>query len=112
MGNILACTQAIAAYTENVDELTFIQSGLIRDAVIHRLVVLGEACNTILKHHPNFETQYPSIPILKPYDLRNVLVHEYARVDYELLWSITQNEVTDLQSHIQAQFPNVLPIDY
>lgn len=47
LGHILAAIERIDRHTANIEEMGFLASELIQDAVIRNLEVIGEAANNI-----------------------------------------------------------------
>jgi len=77
LADILESIQRIQSYTEGGIE-TFAQTPMIQDAVIRNLAVIGEAT----KQLPiDFRQRYPDIPWKKIAGLRDVLIHDYLRID-------------------------------
>jgi uncharacterized protein with HEPN domain len=73
--------------------------GATRDAVLYNLVVIGEAAA-----HLGDETRAgaPQIPWPKIVGLRNLLAHEYFRIDTEIVREIVQTQLTALEEAAQA----------
>ena len=71
--------------------------GLIQDAVIRRLEIIGEA----VKNIPfSFRKEYPKIPWKKISGLRDILIHEYFGVDMRLVWRITKKDMPEFKKRI------------
>lgn len=62
LGPILAAIERIERHTADVDELGFLSSELIQDAVIRNLDVVGEAANNILRVDTAFADAHGEIP--------------------------------------------------
>lgn len=78
---------------------TFIVDGKTQRAVIEGFIVVGEAANRLQDLSPELE----SIPDLwlhlrDAYDMRNVLTHEYFRVDAGIVWETIKQELPQLDS--------------
>lgn len=54
LDHVVQAIERIESYTENMDELAFLQMNLVQDAVIRNIEVIGEACNNIDKRYPQF----------------------------------------------------------
>ena len=54
LGHILEAIERIDRYTENMDEVQFLQSEMVQDAVIRNFEIIGEASFNIQKHYPEF----------------------------------------------------------
>jgi len=54
LGHILAAIERIERHTADVDELGFLNSELIQDAVIRNIEIIGEAANNIQRVDATF----------------------------------------------------------
>ena len=89
----------IESYTAEGRERFFADS-MVQDAVIRNLEIIGEAARNL---SPNFiKRQNPEIPWRSIIALRNVLIHEYFRVDLELVWRIVRRRLPTLKRHIET----------
>jgi len=105
--HILEAIERIDRYTEDVDEVAFLQNELVQDAVIRNLEVLGEASNNIQKHYPDFAAMRLELPLAFAYQMRNALSHGYFKVDYEIVWKTIQLNLPGLHrqvKHVIASF--------
>lgn len=75
----------------------FFANELIQSWILLQLQVIGEASRAI-----NFSTheQHPEISWRDIIDFRNLLVHEYFRVDLNLIWQIVERELPRLKQQI------------
>ncbi len=66
--------------------------------VVRNLQIIGEAASRISE-----ETQmlYPQIPWKKVIGMRHILVHGYFEIDLEIVWSVIQNDLPDLEVQIK-----------
>ena len=61
----------------------------ILDACILRIQVIGETIKSIDdKTRGNLFSLYPEIPWKKIIGLRNIISHEYANIDYDVIWGV------------------------
>jgi uncharacterized protein with HEPN domain len=61
---------------------------LLRSAVERQLEIVGEALNQLLIHAPELEPRFSYRRQIKGF--RNVLAHEYMRVDNAVVWSVVE----------------------
>lgn len=54
LSHIIQAIQRIKHYTENIDELSFLQNEMVQDAVIRNIEIIGEASNNVQKHFTEF----------------------------------------------------------
>ena len=96
--DIFDCIGQINEYIGNTDKVTFVNSGMLKDAVIRQFEIIGEASSRL---KADFKNKYPDIPWQKTKDLRNLLIHDYDGVDVESLWDFYKNDLPDLKSKIE-----------
>ena len=91
--HILTAIERIFTYTQGVDHELFTNGGLIQDAVIRNLEIIGEASHRIATRFPDFAALHPEIPLGPAHQMRNIVAHVDFKVDLDLVW---QTIVTDL----------------
>ena len=72
---------------------------LIQSWILPQLQIIGEAARSMNSHT---HEQYPEISWRDMIDFRNLLVHEYFRVDLELIWQIVEQELPILKQQIDS----------
>ena len=102
LGHILAAIERIKRHTAVVDEIGFLKSELIQDAVIRNIEIIGEAPNNIQRVDAAFAAANDEIPWQVMYAMRNRLSHGYDQVDFEMLWRTICNDLPDLYSLVKA----------
>ena len=100
LGHILEAIERIQHYVDDMDELGFLGSKLVQDAVIRNLEVIGEASRNIERVHPEFAAAHPELPLALANDMRNALAHGYFKVDLEIVWKTIQSNLPDLHAQI------------
>lgn len=93
------------SYLAGKTKAEFLAHTELQDMVIRRLEVIGEAARRISEET---RRQTPQVPWRRIIGLRNVLVHQYEKVDLELIWEIAQVQVPLL---IPALTPLIPPPD-
>jgi uncharacterized protein with HEPN domain len=92
----------IMQYPKGVDFDRFTQNEEKQDAVLRRLIIIGEATKRL---SPEFRSQHPTIPWRNIAGLRDIAVHEYERVDLDRIWRIIQTDLLELLTYIQPLLP-------
>lgn len=83
--DILTAMSKIQRYIKNLDFNSFEQNDLVVDAVIRNFEIIGEAAKLIPE---SLKQQHPEVPWQKMYRLRNLMIHDYASIDYHIVWKI------------------------
>ena len=101
LSHILRAIERIDRYTADMDEVAFLNSELVQDAVIRNIEIIGEASNNIQRVAPEFATLHDDIPWLVMYTMRNRVSHGYDKVDLEIVWKTIQGDfpILHAQSH-------------
>lgn len=98
--HILEAIERIHSYVEDVDEVGFLASKLLQDAVIRNLEVIGEAARNIERANPEFAAAHPELPLALANDMRNALAHGYFKVNLEIVWKTIQNDLPGFHAQI------------
>lgn len=68
-----------------------------QQAVAYNLAVLGEAARAL---SPELRDRHPDLPWRDVIAQRNVVVHEYHRLDLDTLWATVTHDLPALQSQL------------
>lgn len=89
----------VLTYTNGLNQAGFVAHGLIYDATLRNLELIGEAAT----HVPDeVRIAHPEIPWRMIIATRNRLIHGYLGIDNDTLWSIIKDEVPDLLPLLKA----------
>jgi uncharacterized protein with HEPN domain len=72
---------------------SFIEDPKTIRAVAFEFTTIGEAARAV---PPDIQKQHPDVPWVKMQGIRNILVHEYFRLDEEILWEASQKDIPPL----------------
>jgi len=68
------------------------------DAIVRNIEILGEAVVNIPE---DIKKKYPEVPWIKIKNFRNVVIHQYWIVDYDILWDIITTKLQVLKEQIK-----------
>ena len=106
--HILRAIARIDRYTADLDEVGFLQSEMVQDAVLRNIEIIGEASNNIERVAPDFAAQNDDIPWLLMYTMRNRVSHGYDKVDLALVWKTIQRDLPALYAQVKTLRTSVL----
>ena len=98
--HIIEAIDNIQEYTAGMALAAYMTDRKTRDAVIRNLEVIGEACNNIAKHHPEFAAKHSAIPWGFAYEMRNALSHGYFTVDHTIVWQTIKQDLPKLRTQV------------
>ncbi len=91
--DILLCAHNIRDFTTGMSLHGFLDDPRTSHAVAFEFTTMGEAARAM---PTDVQKRYPHLPWEKMQAIRNVLVHEYFRIDEEILWRASQEEIPPL----------------
>lgn len=96
--DILSSISKIDEYVGDFSFQDFIKDSMRVDAVVRNLEVIGEAA----KHVPEeVRKKYSFVDWRKISALRDILIHEYFGVDFDILWDIVKNKMPLLKRDVK-----------
>lgn len=76
----------------------FEQNEMMNSAVLQKLTVIGEATARLPKE---FITRFPEIPWVDVIGFRNIAVHVYFAIRWDIVWVAATEEVPTLREQIE-----------
>jgi uncharacterized protein with HEPN domain len=98
LSDILKASDEILQFTRGVDFAGYESNRLLRAGVERLFTIIGEAMRQLDQHHPAY--LHGIIEARKIIDFRNVIVHQYATVDDEEVWSAVQSKLPLLRKQV------------
>lgn len=99
LSDIVQAADSIAQFVAGMDEEHFVGDDLVRSAVLHKLAVIGEAAARISSEK---RQSYPEIPWADIVGFRNIAVHAYFSVNWQLVWNTAVSDTPALKHDIEA----------
>lgn len=91
--DIVEAIKKILAYTKGIRFEEFQIDDEKQDAVLRRILVIGEATKRL---SAEFKTRHSQIPWKDIAGMRDIVVHDYNRIDLETIWDVVQNDLPEL----------------
>ena len=93
--HIIQAIQLVKQYTENLKKEEFIKNNEKQDAVIRELTVIGEASKNI---NESFKIKNSFIEWKKLAGVKDILVHQYMKIDLDIIWEVIQYDLGHVDS--------------
>jgi uncharacterized protein with HEPN domain len=104
--DMLNACRRIQRHAQGVDGAAFLGDDLRQDAIVRQFTVLGEAAKRV---SPEFRVAHPEIPWQQIAGFRDVVVHQYERVNLPRVWQIVTDELPRLTEQLTALVPPATP---
>lgn len=89
-------------YVDGMDKAAFLTDRRTQQAVLHNIMVIGEAATQLAQAAPEWVAGQPQIPWQGLRGMRNRIAHGYFDVNLELVWSTLQIAMPDLLPKLAA----------
>lgn len=97
--DIVEAADAIRDFVSGHTEQTFLQSELLRSAVVQKLTIIGEAAARLPSE---LKQRHAAIPWADIVGFRNILVHAYFGIQWDIVWRAATEEVPQLREQVSA----------
>jgi len=87
----------IKLYVKGLNYEEFLKDLKTQDAVVRNFEIIGEAVKLLPEE---VKKKSESTPWNQIAGIRDKLIHQYFGVNFEILWTIIQEEISDLQKEI------------
>ena len=71
----------------------------VTERILFNLMILGEAANNITRE---FAVINPDVDWKGIAGIRHKIVHDYADIDFDTIWDILQNDITEAYNKVKA----------
>lgn len=103
--HILDAARQAQSYVAGTSKEMFMEDRKTQDAVILKILVIGEAAAQILGEHGTFARQRSDIPWNQMKGMRNRMVHGYFETNLDLVWETVQVFLPDLECKLRQAAP-------
>jgi uncharacterized protein with HEPN domain len=99
LDDMIAFARDALDYTAGLDQAAFERNGLVFDATLRKLELIGEAARNVPEE---IRQLAPRIPWRQIIAARNRIVHAYLGIDSDTIWSIIHDDLPALIEELQA----------
>ncbi len=97
LNHMLERCEKVRKIVSSMTKEEFCQDSDSQDLVVHSFEIIERASNNL---PAEFKEKYSEIPWVEIKDFRNILIHQYFRIDPEEVWTIAHTDLDDLYSFL------------
>jgi uncharacterized protein with HEPN domain len=101
--DLVKATRLVQEFTAGIDYAAFQNDVKTQSAVLHQLLILGEAVKRL---SDEFCSRHPEIPWRLIASLRDKLIHHYDTVDFDEVWRVVERDIPRLAEQIEPLLPS------
>ena len=101
--DVLLAARKSVEFLGDLDLPAFLEDEKTQAAVLHQLLVVGEAVKRL---SDEFRSARPDVPWKKIAGMRDVLIHAYDAVDIESVYATMKRDLPDLIDRLRASEPD------
>lgn len=100
--DIIKAARLALQFAAGFDEAGFLNHPKTQSAVLHQLLLLGEAVKRLSQ---GFRSQHPEVPWKMIAGTRDKLIHKYDDVDLEEVWRTIERDLPELVAMLEPMTP-------
>ncbi|NJR63205.1 MAG: DUF86 domain-containing protein [Cyanobacteria bacterium CRU_2_1] len=91
--DIANAIRRILRYTNGISKLELESNDEKLSAILYQITIIGEATKRLSQE---VRQQHPEIPWREMAGMRDVIVHEYDQLDFDVVWDVVENKLSEL----------------
>jgi len=103
LGHMLDMTRRAVKAIKSKSRAKYDKDDMLRLGLTHLVQVIGEAASKVSE---KFQREHPEIPWRKIIGMRHRIVHDYMRVDEDVLWQVVTTDLPALLPLLEAIMPD------
>jgi uncharacterized protein with HEPN domain len=100
--DIARAAQLILGFAEGLEKSELVANLEKQSAILYQIIIIGEAVKRL---SADFRNRYPDIPWREIAGMRDILTHQYDRVEVDEIWGVIQDDIPQLLFMIEPLLP-------
>lgn len=100
--DIDSAARRILRFSAGLSKESLMENEEKQSAIVYQLIIIGEATKRLSRE---FKESHDSIPWREVAGMRDVLAHQYDKIDPDELWNVVNREIPQLISLIAPLLP-------
>lgn len=102
MLDIFRAGQRVLEFAQGLSRADLETDILRLSAILYQIQIVGEATKRL---STEFRSQYPEIPWGRVAGMRDIIAHQYDRLDLDVVWTVIQDSIPELLTMITPLLP-------
>ena len=100
--DIVKAGQLILQFAQGLNREELESDVLRQSAILYQIAIMGEATKRLSSE---FRQQHPEVPWDDVAEMRDIIAHQYDRLDLNIVWQVIQRNIPELLSMIKPMLP-------
>lgn len=100
--DIVKAGQLILQFAQGLNREELESDVLRQSAILYQIAIMGEATKRLSRE---FRQQHPEVPWDDVAGMRDIIAHQYDRLDLNIVWQVIQRNIPELLSMITPLLP-------
>ena len=96
--DISIAIRRVLSYTDGISRSELEANDEKMSAILYQITIIGEATKRLSQ---SFRQQHSEIPWREMARMRDVIVHKYDQLDFDIIWDVVQNKLPELLNLIK-----------
>lgn len=101
--DIERAARRILRYTDKISRVELEMNDEKLSAILYQIAIIGEATKRLSQ---DFRQQHPEIPWREIAGMRDMLIHKYDQVDFDVIWDVIQSKLPELLTKLKPILPS------
>jgi uncharacterized protein with HEPN domain len=101
--DIFKAGQHVLEFAQGLSRADLETDAMRLSAILYQIQIVGEATKRL---SPEFRSQHSDIPWSRAAGMRDMIAHQYDRIDIDIVWTVIQQSIPDFLEMIAPLLPD------